>query len=510
MSCLQACRVCLAHHSRMYSILNGQLQQIYENITQIPLVIGDIWPTCICYICYHMMRKFKKFIDKSHKANKLLLQLISSESEITTDTLNMIVKRQPDIAWNFSVSPMESIEHYAVLCYDPEEVNLEATFNVEKVKSELDFEEMQDQSETEAKMPKKHKPTSEINKEKQLKPPTASRATEENTGIKNEAQIGDPNRITEIKSKDSLLKPNIFTEYSYENNNMVKNKHNKVTNHRVTFICAICKNIFFCKKQLQSHISKSHTEITAITNQNYTMTNEINLIDKNKLGNNIGSAMTSNREYSINKRDMKKDLKERPYKCNTCDKRFTHVSSLYRHQRIHTGEKLYKCNVCDKRFSRTGDFYTHQRIHTGEKPYKCNICDKRFTHVSSLSRHQRIHTGKKSYKCNVCNKGFTVSSYLAKHQRIHTGEKPYKCDTCDKRFTMSNNLSKHQRIHTDEKPYKCNICDKRFTLMDHLNKHQRIHTREKPYKCNICDKTFTQSSHLSTHKTTHTGKKLHT
>ncbi|RVE41042.1 hypothetical protein evm_014306 [Chilo suppressalis] len=143
MSRLQACRVCLAHHRRMFSILNGPLQEFYENITEIPLVVGDLWPTCICYICYHMMRKFKKFIDKSLKANDLLLQLISSESEVTTDTLNMIVKRQPDIAWNYSVSPMESI-----MLIDPEEVNLEVTLKVEKVKSESDLEEMQDQSET--------------------------------------------------------------------------------------------------------------------------------------------------------------------------------------------------------------------------------------------------------------------------------------------------------------------------------------------------------------------------
>ncbi|RVE41474.1 hypothetical protein evm_013878 [Chilo suppressalis] len=74
-------RVCLAHHSRMYSILNGPLQKIYTNITEIPLVMGDKWPTCLCYICYHMIRRLHKFIDKSLKANKLLLQLISSDSE---------------------------------------------------------------------------------------------------------------------------------------------------------------------------------------------------------------------------------------------------------------------------------------------------------------------------------------------------------------------------------------------------------------------------------------------
>ncbi|RVE46925.1 hypothetical protein evm_008404 [Chilo suppressalis] len=474
MSRLQACRVCLTHHSRMYSILNGPLQQIYEYITEIPLVMGDIWPTCICYICYHMMRKFKKFIDKSLKANELLLQLISSESEITMDTLNLIVKRQPDIAWNFSVSQIESIDGDILI--DPAEVNLEATFKVEKVKSESDFEDMQHQSETEAKLPKKRKQISEINKENQLKPPTASRATEGTTEIEKEAQIGDPNRTTELKNKDNFFKPNIFTKYSYENKNMVKNKHDKVRNHRDTFICDICKNIFICKNKLISHISKSHIEITAITNQSYTITNEINLINKNNLENNIGSAMTSNRGHSINKRSVKTDMKERPYNCSICDKRFTRSSVLSIHQRIHTGEKPYKCNVCDKRFTQSSNLSSHQRIHWGEKPYKCNVCNKRFTARSVLSIHQRIHTGENHCKCNFCNKIFATSSNLSIHQRIHTGEKPYKCNVCDKRFTVSGDLSRHQRIHTGEKPYNCNVCNKRFNQKGHLSKHQRIHT----------------------------------
>ncbi|RVE46429.1 hypothetical protein evm_008963 [Chilo suppressalis] len=67
----------------------------------------------------------------------------NKESQITMDTLNMTVKQEPDISWKLSVSPMESI-----MPLDPEEVKLEPTFNIEKVKSETDVEEMQDQIDT--------------------------------------------------------------------------------------------------------------------------------------------------------------------------------------------------------------------------------------------------------------------------------------------------------------------------------------------------------------------------
>ncbi|KAI9252649.1 hypothetical protein BY458DRAFT_522626 [Sporodiniella umbellata] len=53
----------------------------------------------------------------------------------------------------------------------------------------------------------------------------------------------------------------------------------------------------------------------------------------------------------------------------------------------------YKCKTCSKLFSRPSALKTHTYIHTGEKPYQCNRagCGRRFSVISNLRRHVKIH-----------------------------------------------------------------------------------------------------------------------
>ncbi|XP_035824977.1 LOW QUALITY PROTEIN: zinc finger protein 678 [Aplysia californica] len=200
-------------------------------------------------------------------------------------------------------------------------------------------------------------------------------------------------------------------------------------------------------------------------------------------------------------------FREKPYKCEVCEARFTQSSHLQRHKRTHTGEKPYKCEDCGVTFTQSSNLECHKRTHTGEKPYKCEVCGATFTFSSGLQSHKRTHSEEKPYKCEVCGSMFKCSISLQCHKRIHTGEKPYKCEVCGATFKCSSSFRNHKRIHTGEEPYKCEVCGATFTCNSSLRNHERIHTGEKPYKCEVCGATFTQSGNLQRHKRTHTGGK---
>ncbi|KAI4216407.1 MAG: hypothetical protein LQ351_001417 [Letrouitia transgressa] len=58
-----------------------------------------------------------------------------------------------------------------------------------------------------------------------------------------------------------------------------------------------------------------------------------------------------------------------------------------------SAQKKHKRHMCDKRFTRQSSLQTHMYSHTGEKSFNCKFpgCGRRFSVVSNLRRHRKVH-----------------------------------------------------------------------------------------------------------------------
>ncbi|KAJ2149133.1 hypothetical protein GGH19_000026 [Coemansia sp. RSA 1807] len=199
----------------------------------------------------------------------------------------------------------------------------------------------------------------------------------------------------------------------------------------------------------------------------------------------------------------------------------------------------YQCEECSKFFTRPSSLATHRFTHTGEKPHECTFlgCSKRFSVVSNLRRHMRLHQDpqprgrRKNHTYRHYNAGepYSVSypvppttnypSFLPPNfsglelpadadsdqsdctskrgfQEL-TGDNSddteceadrpskksrYQCDQCLKYFTRPSSLTTHMYTHTGEKPHECTFpgCNKRFSVLSNLRRHTRLHLYPQP------------------------------
>ena len=101
-----------------------------------------------------------------------------------------------------------------------------------------------------------------------------------------------------------------------------------------------------------------------------------------------------------------------------------------------------------------------------KKPYKCNTCGRRFSQSGALNRHRKHEHEKgkiEKLECPICKSKLSKSHMPIHIYSVHEGKKPFKCQLCDSSYSENSRLTIHVRTqHDKKKPYKFFLLMKYF------------------------------------------------
>ncbi|XP_042342556.1 zinc finger and BTB domain-containing protein 38 [Plectropomus leopardus] len=85
------------------------------------------------------------------------------------------------------------------------------------------------------------------------------------------------------------------------------------------------------------------------------------------------------------------------------------------------------------------------KLGSSQRRYNCSVCKRVYVTLSSLKRHENVHSWQRAYPCHYCNKVFALAEYRTKHEIWHTGERRYQCIFCLETFMTYYILKNHQK-----------------------------------------------------------------
>lgn len=218
---------------------------------------------------------------------------------------------------------------------------------------------------------------------------------------------------------------------------------------------------------------------------------------------------------------LKKTKKQHPksHSCTICQKNFTTIEKLNKHQQIHTGTSPFKCENCKKTFTSKFKLVRHALIHSDRKPFSCTVCERTFHRKDHLKNHIKVHSpSKKVYICDKvnCKKEYTSVLSYRKHQAIHAAEEGnLVCQICSDQFQTKDDILYHLKVHAGsrtvksphEKKFVCDQCGRRFFTKKDVRRHLVVHTGLREFLCQFCPQRFGRKDHLVRHiKKSHNKK----
>uniref|UniRef100_A0A7N8Y3M3 Zinc finger protein 423 n=1 Tax=Mastacembelus armatus TaxID=205130 RepID=A0A7N8Y3M3_9TELE len=181
----------------------------------------------------------------------------------------------------------------------------------------------------------------------------------------------------------------------------------------------------------------------------------------------------------------------------------------------------YPCQFCDKSFSRLSYLKRHEQIHSDKLPFKCTFCSRLFKHKRSRDRHVKLHTGREKKKKTV-----RIELTIVKHRSLQGfaviyerdgGKKGagdgdleqdlYMCDYCEETFSQTDELEKHVLTRhpqlSDRADLQCIHCPEIFLDEASLLTHIETQHANRKHKCPVCSEQFPSVEDVYCHLDSH-------
>nr|XP_024215963.1 zinc finger protein Xfin-like [Halyomorpha halys] len=211
-------------------------------------------------------------------------------------------------------------------------------------------------------------------------------------------------------------------------------------------------------------------------------------------------------------------LKQKQFKCDTCEKAYTYKAGLYQHKKYECGkEPQFQCPHCPYRSKQKATMKTHIcNVHLGNlsnSPYKANklffvplIYKKKLTiqkevsavHLNNIAGklgQTRVYSDEtvvqKPFNCD-CGKSYRYRAGLYTHRKFECGKEPqFPCPVCSYRATRKSSLKVHMysefQMFDESNKFICH-CGKKYRHRKSLWNHTNFECggKEPQFSCPYC------------------------